>query len=1023
MPRFFRYWGVFTALVILLGTATNSVAEGVPLSPRMGWKFIEGAQDLTQTALWECVEGVTATAGKLTVTAGDEYYTAVNTGGFNLKVQGDFSVLATMPAPTSAVTSLTLVGSLNDGLWWNGLKRLDVGVTDFVAINYWTGSSPTATSLTFPLYASLFSPFNLEVARIGTQIVIFINGAEAGRFSDPGLFPSGEVYLGFTTAPRNNLSVLGLAASVPSNSSATLVAPYLRRASRTGTALRDSVGPRGLLVGAAVDLEFLPSEAYAETAGREFNVMVPENDLKFAALHPTPIDYNFCPADKLVSFAQVNGMLVRGHTLVWHADLPKWLTTGNYTRTDVVNILRNHISTVMQRYKGKVAVWDVVNEAIAFSRPYGMQPSFWLDAIGSDYIDMAFRWAREADPNAKLFYNETGGEGLGEKSDAQYNLVKGMLARGVPLDGVGLQMHVDLANPPSPESISANIRRLGALGLDVHITEMDVRVPVPATPEALRAQAAIYQGVVSACLANSNGKAFLVWGVSDEYTPIPDQYPGFGSPLLLDEQFRPKPAYQAVAAALVQQSRMAIPAGGAISTSTLGIGGQVQAGYATATFSSQNTPYSTAIFSLARNGSIVSEVGVPASPPTQGARIFVDYGIEPGAAGTLSFYTGLAIAHRGNYPASVTYTLRDRDARTLATGRGTLNVGAHFAKFIHELRDVAPDFNLPANFPAANRFGSLEITSDQPLSIVALRLTTNQRGETLLTSTPIADLKPATSSPVYFPQLADGGGYKTTLILLNTASTPESGMLSMFDDSGAPLVVRAINGTTGSTFPYSIPAGGAFTLQTDGSPVEVHVGWVKLTPTAGSLAPVGGGVFSFSPAGILVSESGIPSAVPTTHARIYVDKSNGHDTGLAIANPNGSPSPVVLQAFATDGVTTAGNGQATLNIPANGHNAQFVGQAIGGLTEGFIGVVDITSPIPFVALTLRSLDNGRDYLLTTFPIADLTQPAPAPIVFPQIVDGGGYSTQFIFISATGATTATLNFLGDAGFPLSLPAKP
>src|SRR5438093_8170512 len=145
---------------------------------------------------------------------------------------------------------------------------------------------------------------------------------------------------------------------------------------------------------------------------------------------------------------------------------------------------------------------------------------------------------------------------------------------------------------------------------------------------------------------------------------------------------------------------------------------------------------------------------------------------------------------------------------------------------------------------------------------------------------------------------------------------------------------------------------------------ECHGGWVKVTPTACSLAPLGGVVFSFSPSGILVIESGIPSAVPTTHARIYVDKSNGHDTGLAIANPNGSPSPVVLQAFATDGVTTAGNGQATLNIPANGHNAQFVGQAIGGLTEGFIGVVDITSPIPFVALTLRSLDNGRDYCAT-----------------------------------------------------------
>src|SRR5439155_18012181 len=214
----------------------------------------------------------------------------------------------------------------------------------------------------------------------------------------------------------------------------------------------------------------------------------------------------------------------------------------------------------------------------------------------------------------------------------------------------------------------------------------------------------------------------------------------------------------------------------------------------------------------------------------------------------------------------------------------------------------------------ATRFGSLEVTSSKPVSVVALRLTTNQRGETLLTTTPTADLSASlTNAPVYFPQLADGGGFTTTLILLNTSNGTEAGTLAIFDDNGTPITLRDSAGTSGSAFHYSVPAGGAFVFQTDGSPAALRAGWVKLTPNPGSSAPVGAGVFSYSPAGILVTESGIPSAVPTTNARIYVDKSGGHDTGVAIVNPGGSASSIVLQAFQNNGSTTAGNGQAVLN--------------------------------------------------------------------------------------------------------------
>jgi hypothetical protein len=421
---------------------------------------------------------------------------------------------------------------------------------------------------------------------------------------------------------------------------------------------------------------------------------------------------------------------------------------------------------------------------------------------------------------------------------------------------------------------------------------------------------------------------------------------------------------------------------------------------------------------------VVSEAGVPASPPVQSARIFIDYrtGVAAGN-GSIDISTGLAIANRGTSSASLTYTLRDRSGQTLATGHGTLPQGAHRARFIQQLIDIAPDFIIPPNFSTSILYGSLEIGSSQPVSVLGLRLTNNQRGETLLTSTVVADLsRPASTSPVYFPQLADGEGYTTTVILSNTSGSAESGTISVMDDNGAALSIGQTGGTSASSFNYSIPPAGTFVFQTDGSPAATRIGWIKVTPSSGNNAPAGAGVFSYSPAGILVTESGIPSSVPVTRARLFVDKSNGHDTGLALGNPGSAPLNVTIQAFDAGG-TSAGSGSATVNIAANGHRAGFVGNLIAGLPAGFTGIADLSSTSPFVPLTLRSLTNSRgDFLLTTFPAPDVTQPAPTPIVFPQIADGGGYTTQFIFISANGAASVSVNFIGDDGTPLNIDRK-
>jgi hypothetical protein len=466
--------------------------------------------------------------------------------------------------------------------------------------------------------------------------------------------------------------------------------------------------------------------------------------------------------------------------------------------------------------------------------------------------------------------------------------------------------------------------------------------------------------------------------------------------------------------------------GGATGGATTGASrGPVQVGYAAATVTSGTTPYGVALFRFTQNGVVVSEAAVPASPPTTAARIFVDYGAGvpaiPGRLeeGLVDIGTGIAVVNRGSAAANVTYTLRNTAGEAIASGHGKIAERAHFAKFIHELKDVAPDFVMPDNFATAARFGSLDVASDQPISVLALRLTNNQRGEALLTTTPIADLtRPQDSAPLYFPQFVDGGGYVTTLMLLNTSEVAETGKLALFDDSGSPLLVNQVGGTRGSDFDYAIGAGGIFVFQADGFPTEARVGWARLMPDTGTAGPVGAGVFSFSQGGIRVTESGVPAALPTTHARIYINESGNRSTGLAIANPDSSGLDLKLKAFHPDGSIVTDGGESSLSLDTAGHTARFVSQFMSGLPAGFTGVLDISSESPFAALTLRALTNSRgEFLLTTFPVADQTRAAPAPMVFPQIADGGGYVTEFILMSSAGPASLSIDFYDEDGVPL------
>jgi len=328
--------------------------------------------------------------------------------------------------------------------------------------------------------------------------------------------------------------------------------------------LRDAADSAGMLVGAAVRPYLFPEAAYSATLGHEFNLVQPENAMKWPDLRPSENRFDFRDADAVVRYAQVHGMKVRGHCLVWDHYNPDWLTQAHYTPAQLSHLLQEHIATVMKHYSGQVFAWDVVNEAMDENghfkdSPWYNQPGIGLAGKDSAYVEQAFRWAHEADPHALLFYNEAEAEGLGRKSDAVYAMVKDFRRRGVPIDGVGLQMHTSRLDLDTA-AIASNIARLTALGVQVHITELDVSLPVDpsgaASSEDLRRQAEVYRGVVRACLESSGCTAIQTWGFTDKYSWIGSHSHGTrGAALLFDRAYKPKPAYDAMLEELAGRHR------------------------------------------------------------------------------------------------------------------------------------------------------------------------------------------------------------------------------------------------------------------------------------------------------------------------------------------------------------------------------------------------------------------------------------------------------------------------------------
>jgi endo-1,4-beta-xylanase len=322
--------------------------------------------------------------------------------------------------------------------------------------------------------------------------------------------------------------------------------------------LRELAAKIGLRVGTAVIPQDLNTPAWTSILGEQFSVVTPGNAMKWGPVEPQQGVFDWSDADTLVNFAEAHGQLVRGHTLLWHNQLPDWLTTGvangTISKSQLMSLLEQHIFTEVGRYKGRIWQWDVANEFFTDANPSQINPNdFWVSNLGASIIPQAFKWAHQADPHALLFYNDyniAGEDGTNAKSNAAYAWLRQMLDQGVPINGVGNQGHLDTQFGFSGIQMTEDLQRYASLGLKVAITEADVRTfvnnatdQVPTDNLAVFAQAYEFSQMMLAALAIPEVISFTVWGFVDADSWVPGTFTGEGYATIYDVNAQPKLAF------------------------------------------------------------------------------------------------------------------------------------------------------------------------------------------------------------------------------------------------------------------------------------------------------------------------------------------------------------------------------------------------------------------------------------------------------------------------------------------------
>ncbi|SHL82138.1 endo-1,4-beta-xylanase [Fibrobacter sp. UWH4] len=325
--------------------------------------------------------------------------------------------------------------------------------------------------------------------------------------------------------------------------------------------IRDLAKERGRFIGTILNSEWFNDAIepeFEEIHKTQFNVVVAENEMKFDATEPSENKFNYAKGDKMVKYAQANGLRVRGHALAWHSQVPGWVNNYSGQKEKLLSVLKNHIDSVVGHWKGKVAEWDVVNEAINddYNHDWRSTGSVWYEGIGPEFLDSAFVWAHAADPDAELCYNDYAVEwGINEGSKAGFVLeqVKRWKANGIPITCVGTQTHIEIAHETTPQNVRAFAKALAELDVKLNITELDIGFPKGSAGKLTAAdyekQGHLYRQFMDVFLEEPNMGEFVIWGLTDAHSWL-DEQQGKTEGLLYDKQYKPKPAFDSIMVSL-----------------------------------------------------------------------------------------------------------------------------------------------------------------------------------------------------------------------------------------------------------------------------------------------------------------------------------------------------------------------------------------------------------------------------------------------------------------------------------------
>ena len=325
--------------------------------------------------------------------------------------------------------------------------------------------------------------------------------------------------------------------------------------------LKSLAAKNGIVLGNHAILNHLHDKPYTDILTSQFDLALADNTPNWyftdGGLRPSATTYNWRGMDEVVKFAEDHDMAIEAHHYLWGEQkwLPDWLKQGNYSADELYGLIHDHIMTVGKHYSGRISEWTVVNEAFTRQQHLYNLRDWWADNTGGmDYIDKAFVWARQGDPHSQLLLNDFNNESINDTSNAMYNYVKGALQRGVPIDGIGMQMHLDGVHPPTKDEVISNMKRFGALGLDVYVTEFDVNMDnVKANDrDKDKIQENIYYEMMRACIESKVCHQFSFLGITDAETWYNHIGLKDARPLMFDRNYQPKPAFWGVRTALQQ---------------------------------------------------------------------------------------------------------------------------------------------------------------------------------------------------------------------------------------------------------------------------------------------------------------------------------------------------------------------------------------------------------------------------------------------------------------------------------------